>query len=833
MRIICKYVLNNIRERKLRTIVLLLSIVLSTTLLFVSLAIGDSYESAQQKMAKGSAGKATISVSIKQDANGNIVWISEKEIPRITSIKNQVGFITTSSLFSENGYYENIDLIAADLNGLNSINKPRLSGNAELTDLTGNSIVLPEKFTTKYNLKPGDIVPLTIGGKKYEFKLAAVASYDTVFLRSTRGFNALVPKGTLSRILNVADGYSKILIQPADGVGTDKLKTELSSSLSSKKYNVAKVYDEAQVASDAKQKSLPFYLICFFSLTMSIFIIFSSYKVITLERLPVIGTFRSIGASEKATTQILMFESLIYGIASSLLSIPLGYCVLKLILDGLGESLSMGIEIPMVVSPRNIVLACIMAVAVSMLSAYIPVRRASRLPVKDVVLGTVEEKNISNHSKLVLGTVLFILSIILPRIVNKSSGNLLMLAGGFSLIGLIAATIIIIPMLTNLSAYVLERAYGAVLGNEGMLAARNMKQNKSAGQNVTLLFISLSSAITISVIGSFVYSYVGDVFHDAGLSGFAQANMSSEFVKDVKSIKGINEVLPIYELENNIRSDGFRLNQLEAVEDIGQYNFMLNIQYDNNQIKKAIEACFENERNILLGKDCMTKQNLNIGDKINLYYNDKTYTYRIIGSFQSRADNSDAVIPASYAKSDFGVLNYGMLAYTAADPDAVMIQIRNLFGNKTNWSRTIEEFNNDAVSTVKSFLDPMRKLTYFILLLAAVGINNNLLINYIQRKRSIAMYKTVGLSNSQNIKMMLIEGFTLGLIGAVIGMFVSYMEIGTIFIVAGPRISIKPELDANVFIVAGLAGIIITMTGSVIPILKGTKMKLVEEIKFE
>jgi putative ABC transport system permease protein len=153
LKIILKYIVNNIRERKLRTIVMLLSIVLSSTLLFVSMAIGDSYESAQQKMAKGSAGTATISVSAKQDANGNTVWVSEKEIPQIASIKNKVGFVTTTALYNKDSYYENIDLIAADLNELNSINKPRLQNDATLTDFTGNKIVLPEKFTTKYGIK--------------------------------------------------------------------------------------------------------------------------------------------------------------------------------------------------------------------------------------------------------------------------------------------------------------------------------------------------------------------------------------------------------------------------------------------------------------------------------------------------------------------------------------------------------------------------------------------------------------------------------------------------------------------------------------------------------
>lgn len=183
--------------------------------------------------------------------------------------------------------------------------------------------------------------------------------------------------------------------------------------------------------------------------------------------------------------------------------------------------------------------------------------------------------------------------------------------------------------------------------------------------------------------------------------------------------------------------------------------------------------------------------------------------------------------------SDFGASDYDLLAYTAADPDAIMVQIRALFGETSNWSRTVEEFNNDALATVGAFLQPMHSMTYFILLLATVGVINNLLINYIQKRRTIAMYKSIGLSNCQNRKMTLIEGFSSGLIGAVIAIVVSYMEIQTIFLVAGPKISMTPELDIWTFLVAGTLGIIVTLLGSIVPIFKSRKMKLVEEIKFE
>ena len=770
----------------LRTAVMVLSIILSTTLLFVSLAIGDSYESAQMKMARGFAGPASVSVWAKQDTSGSAVWISENEIPQLASIKDQIGFLSVPALYKNDELFENFDLIAADMNKLNTINKPTLLGGADLKSFTGNSIIVTEKFAARYGLKEGSSFSLNIGGTSHDFRIFAVAAYDTVFLRQTRGFNALVPKDTLSSILNASNGSSKIYIVPADGVSADQLKSELTASMPTDRYVISKVYDEALVSSEAQQKSLPFYLISFFSLVMSVFIIFSSYKVITLERL-----------------------------------------------DGLGKSLSLGIDIPMVVKPLNIIPVCLVGIVVSLLSAYIPVRRASRLPVKDVVLGMVEEKRSSNKAKLISGVVLFIVSAVLPQVVGKENNNLLMGAGALSLLGLIVASVIAAPLFSSVLFRLLEPIYGKILGNEGRLAACNMRNNKNISQNITLLFISLTAVIVISTVASFAASYLGDVFAGGTLDGFADGDMSPEFVQTVKGYEGIKEIVPIYELDNMLSVDDIPFSRAEAVDDIGAMSSLLNVRFNDDDSKKAVIGSFESGRNVLLSKECLKQRGLNIGDTINLSYNGSTFEYKILGTFSSRGDNSEAILPGKYAVSDFGLVNYGMLAYSATDPDAVMAQIRNLFGSKYNWSRTVKEFSEDALKIIISFMDPMKKLTYFILLLATIGIINNLLINYIQKRRFIAMYKSVGMSNRQNLKMTLIEGFTAGLAGAALGLFVSYMEIKTIFTVAGPRIPVMPEFDATVFIVAGIAGIVITLVGSVAPILKVSKMKLVEEIKFE
>lgn len=825
MKIILKYILTNIQERKARTAVMLLSVLLSAMLLFVSFSIGVSYESAQRKMARGMAGSASISV---QNVEGGI---DLDDIPALSVIKAKVGILEGTSLFHENGYYETVDLLAADMDVLNQINKPRLQNGGEITDFAGYQVILPDRFTSKYEIEKGDTITLQINGSPIDFEVQEIAAYDTVFLRHTRGATALLPLETLKEILGQDDGYSEILIEAAGHTTTNDLISELRNVLDTEKYRVSALVNEMQIAADARQKSMPFFLISFFSLTMSVFIIYSSYKVITLDRLPIIGTFRSIGATKKAVTRILLLESLLYGCMGGLIGIPVGIFVLKAILQGMGKTLTQGIEIPVIISLPGVFLSFAVAVTVSLLSAWLPVHRASRLSIKDVVLGTVEERHIPRPLIVGMGIVLFAVSALLPHFV---SGNMLYLAGGFSLLGLIAATILVIPIFTSIVSVGLERFYGVIAGNEGRIAARNMKDNKNTTQNITLLFISISAIIAISVVGNFVTTYISDVFHGAELQGFADGRMEPEFVEQVEKMEGIDKVLPVYVFENTVKAGGTTLSRLEGTDNLEWYSSMLALNYTNNSFLEQAAASFQRkERSVILSEECLERTGFSVGDEIILSNGTERSSYIIVGSFKSRATDVEAVIPAFYAVSDFGATVYDFLAYTAADPDAIMVQIRALFGETSNWSRTVEEFNSDALATVGAFLEPMHTMTYFILLLATVGVINNLLINYMQKRRTIAMYKSVGLSNRQNRKMTLIEGFSCGLIGAVIAIFVSYMEIQTIFLVAAPKISMLPELDLWTFLAAGGLGIFITLLGSIVPIIKSRNMKLVEEIKFE
>ena len=93
----------------------------------------------------------------------------------------------------DSGYYETIDLAAAELSELKKINPPRLADGKDISDFSGSRIILPDRFTSKYGIQKGDAITLQINGESIKLDVAEIAAYDTFFLRHTRGATALLP----------------------------------------------------------------------------------------------------------------------------------------------------------------------------------------------------------------------------------------------------------------------------------------------------------------------------------------------------------------------------------------------------------------------------------------------------------------------------------------------------------------------------------------------------------------------------------------------------------------------------------------------------------------
>ena len=128
----------------------------------------------------------------------------------------------------------------------------------------------------------------------------------------------------------------------------------------------------------------------------------------------------------------------------------------------------------------------------------------------------------------------------------------------------------------------------------------------------------------------------------------------------------------------------------------------------------------------------------------------------------------------------------------------------------------------------------LRSFSLLAMGIGIIGIVNNLVVGFIQRQRVFAMMRSIGMDKRQLTVMLMLESLTGGIVGGLIGsgsgLLLLYGCASLLQTIDLPvRLTVHP--DQIVAMVVG--GTVIMLLASLSPIMKGTKMKLVESLKYE
>lgn len=159
----------------------------------------------------------------------------------------------------------------------------------------GRKVVISRQVAQKYKLGIGDTVTFELGEGKFRFRICGLASPTGFFKGDKETAFIVVPKDTLGSIANARGKANTIyakLKNPAEKQEMIKLLSEAY-----KNYRVEEPCPFDTLKQQTAEVTAVFMMLSCVVFFMSVFIIYSSFKVITAERLPVIGTFRSIGAT--------------------------------------------------------------------------------------------------------------------------------------------------------------------------------------------------------------------------------------------------------------------------------------------------------------------------------------------------------------------------------------------------------------------------------------------------------------------------------------------------------------------------------------------------------
>ncbi|HOE57265.1 MAG TPA: FtsX-like permease family protein, partial [Bacillota bacterium] len=226
------------------------------------------------------------------------------------------------------------------------------------------------------------------------------------------------------------------------------------------------------------------------------------------------------------------------------------------------------------------------------------------------------------------------------------------------------------------------------------------------------------------------------------------------------------------------------------------------------------------------------------GDYLKLKTERDTLDYKVAGFVESnRFDGKYALIGERYLKSDMSVKQYSNIYIkTNKDPEEVVANIQEKFKSKNPWIRSMKEMMKENMESNSKILGIFKGFGIMSLVICIFGVFNNLIISFIDRKRSLAIMRSVGMNKKQTVKMIFIEAFTGGLIGGLMGIITGLLLVMNIYkLIEAIGGSMKDFIQISwISLVASIAaGVAITVAASVGPALRSSKLNIIEAIRYE
>ena len=828
MKIILKFVARSIKEKKFRTFLILFAIAVSAALFFASSAISGSIEKIYINKLSSNYGTADILI-FAGDKSPSKYFDMNKIGDSSSKISYAIGAMSEAGIYKVNDK-ENLtfNLRGINFSDLQMMNPVDFISKGTIQPFSGKKIIISSFTARKYNKDVGDYIDLNINNEKYKFTICGIVGTNGFFANDLQSVCGVVPLETLSSIMEakgeVTTAYIKAKNQSSEQSIIDTLKKQYRN------YSVQKAISDEDINQEVSSFTTPFMMMTIVVLGMSIFITYTAFKVIALERLPIVGTFRSAGATKKTTNLILILESVVYGITGGIIGDILGLCVLYLMTYLTTPDWMRGNGIQVQFSVGQLIIAFILAVAISILSALLPIVRMSKLPVKEVILNEVEGAKEKGLWKLILGIICFLIAFKLPDIAPKSLALYLdMLSMTLAIIGVV----MLVPHITKIFVKIFEKVYSISFGNEGVLAAKNLRENKSVLNNISLLAIGLSALLMINTVSHSVSVEVLDAYSKFNLNIEMWDNFLDKNTEQLlQNVQGVTETYGEYRTSLKIANTDRTIDMVQGVSNSKYFDFISeNINNQGETIKQLNE-----DRNILLTDALLSRMNLKVGDTITFDIKNRKRQYKIIGSFNSVMDNgSYAIIGQKYFKSDTGIKYFSSIDIkTNEDETIVKDRISKRLQNLRPNLMTKSEMENMDKSTNEQMFNVLNAFSIMALVIGIFGIINNLIISFIQRKKSLAVFRSVGMSKPQMIKVLFIEAFSAGIVGGITGVIA-----GSLMIYIVPKVCEAMNLPLQVdylwtlFFYAFIGGIVINVVASIVPAFKSSKLNIIDTIKYE
>lgn len=827
MNVFSKYLLKSITGKKGRTFLLLISIAISSALLVASMGSIKALLGTLTTQMKANYGNFNVQINPKQSLG--VPLFKPMEL-NTYDIKNSYKEIDIGGYLSSN--QKEFSLVGTTLADFNNFNTMKILKSKELSPFEGKKLIVSQKTSELLKVKLGSKLKLNILGKEQEYIISGIASnMGRFFFDNEKAFTFITPENNIFSIYGEKNMYSSQLLSVSNG-NIEKWISDFNSRYKFQKIVASKLYDEKQMEQQLSMIRIPLYFMLAIVLLMTTFIIYSSFKLIITERMPIIGVFLSQGATKNKIILLMLRESIAYGVLGGALGDGLGAGLTKLIAVYGNPLKEFGVSASTEYYPLYFVIGFIFAVMLSLASTIVPILAIRRLPIKDVILNTLGTKNKVSLKSFAFGILCIGLSLVL-HFLGKSTNNLGAIPSLFlALIGFIC----IIPKLVEVVFSPIVKGLRNINGIS-MLAFNNVRTSKVLINNMRLIAVSVVSIVMITSLSVSLTELVKGAYKE----------MKFDIRIDISSnnTKNANEIIMDYKDSKSVSGTGMIVGKLNGADSKTIYlNYVDPIKYktfenytvwDNKE--KSLNELNLNDDGIIISTQIATRYKIKKNDYISVNEEDKNEKLKVIDIFNAKLMDSGNynLISLKCALKHFDI-KYPVVYYidTKVTPEnakkTLEKSLKGLGANvmtKSYMSKQNEDNN-------KQMTDILSIFSYLTMVIGAFGILSNVTISFIQRKRELAVISSIGMTKGGRSYLILMESIFEALVGGCISLIAAY-GINILFedIFKFIKMDIKLRYPIESIVPILIATLILMLLTTVTSLLKSRRFEIVKELKYE
>lgn len=346
--------------------------------------------------------------------------------------------------------------------------------------------------------------------------------------------------------------------------------------------------------------------------------------------------------------------------------------------------------------------------------------------------------------------------------------------------------------------------------------------------------------------------FAKDYYREEGVFPLDTIIENSRFVADkIENLSGIKGITPRVKFQASISNGIDELPVLGMGVDIDRDHLIFGIA-------KAVVAgnYLQHSNDALVGVDLADDMDLGVGSYLTIITKDRNGTYNaydltvsgIINTGHPLFDRNMVIISIAQAQELLAIGDGVTEVCIRANDENNLAPLKERISQATGDAYEVMTWKemNAAIFEISGFKRAGQfMIGLVVVVIAAVGIINTMLMAVMERIPEIGTLKAMGFSNSRIVRMFIYEGGIIGAFGSVLGCLIGLvisiylvhvgLDFSSLFedmdIVYPMKFIIKGEIDYTNLLYVFLFGILVSVVVTLWPVRKATKLEPVDALR--